>query len=116
MKFGICTSFDHAPAAKAAGWDYVEASVQSLLKGEVSDAEWDGMRQVGTSPLPTLAANMLVPANLKITGPDVNPEALRTYMDRVTRRAKQAGIETLVFGSGGARQVPEGFDRNKANQ
>ena len=54
MKFGICTSFDHAPAAQAAGWDYVEASVQTLLQGTVSDVEWRGLEQAKASPLPEL--------------------------------------------------------------
>jgi sugar phosphate isomerase/epimerase len=72
------------------------------------------MEQVETSPLPVLAANLLVPAAMKVTGPDVNLDALHTYMQRVTRRARRAGIEILVFGSGGARQVPEGFDRERA--
>jgi D-psicose/D-tagatose/L-ribulose 3-epimerase len=30
------------------------------------------------------------------------------------RRAEIAGIQTIVFGSGGARQIPDGFDRQQA--
>jgi sugar phosphate isomerase/epimerase len=32
----------------------------------------------------------------------------------VTSRAQKAGMKILVFGSGGARNVPEGFDRERA--
>jgi sugar phosphate isomerase/epimerase len=35
-------------------------------------------------------------------------------MLNVIRRAQQVGITRLVFGSGGARNVPDGFDRKKA--
>src|SRR4051812_33956938 len=117
MQFGICTSIDHAPAAKAAGWDYIEESVQALLEGLVPDAQWTGAAKVKRSALPVLTANLLVPAALKITGPDADMEGtLRPYIATAARRAKQVGIETLVFGSGGARNVPEGFDRGRAFQ
>jgi sugar phosphate isomerase/epimerase len=114
MEFGVCTSVDNAPAVKAAGWDYVEDSVQSLLQGLTPDADWQGLRRVQDAPLPVPTCNLLVPASLKITGPDASPPQLRAYLDTVLRRAAQCRIEILVFGSGGARQIPDGFDRNTA--
>lgn len=66
--------------------------------------------------LPVEAANTLVPASLKITGPAVSMDALRAYMSRVTERAQRLGLKVLVFGSAGARNVPEGFDRHRANE
>lgn len=116
MKFGICTSPEQAPAAKQAGWDYIEASVQALLQGTLPDDQWTGDRAVEAFALPVRAGFLLVPAALKITGPNVDPAALRNYIETITRRAKKVGMEMLVFGSGGARQVPEGFDRARAEQ
>src|SRR5207237_9062708 len=52
----------------------------------------------------------------KITGPEANMERLRDYMTRVTRRASKVGTKILVFGSAGARQIPDGFDRGKAKE
>src|SRR4051812_25584827 len=115
MQFGICTSIDHAPAAKAAGWDYIEESVQALLEGLVPDAQWTGAAKVKRSALPVLTANLLVPAALKITGPDADMEGtLRPYIATAARRAKQVGIETLVFGSGGGGDGSGGFGRGRA--
>ncbi len=109
MQFGICGSSSIALAAQAAGWDYVEENVQSVLKGQ--SPEW-------TAPAPAAlnapAANCMVPGSLPITGPKADPKALVAYVDNVLARAPQAGIKTIVFGSGGARNVPEGFDRNTA--
>lgn len=116
MQFGVCTACNAAEAVKAAGWDFIEDSVQRLLQGQTPDEQWHGGEQAGQSPLPIAAANMLVPGSLKITGPAVDAPALQQYMQRVLRRANQIGIQTLVFGSGGARQVPEGFDRTKARE
>jgi|ERR1700722_2831442 len=116
MQFGICTPVANAAAAKAAGWDFVEENVQSFLQGLKPDSEWAGDRIAAASPLPILAANCLVPGDLKITGPTADMEKLRAYMINVAARARKCSIKTLVFGSGGARNIPEGFDRAKAMQ
>ena len=114
MRFGICTQLENAAAVKAAGWDFVEESVQGLFQGQ--QASWAGQIRVTTSPLPVPSANMLVPGNLKITGPEADLNKLREYLTRVFDCAGQCGTKTLVFGSGAARNVPDGFDKTKAKQ
>jgi sugar phosphate isomerase/epimerase len=114
MKFGICTQLENGGAVKAAGWDFVEESVQGLFQGLV--ASWAGLTRTLTCPLPIPAANMLVPGQLKITGPEANVDRLREYMTRVLDRASQTSTKTLVFGSGGARMVPDDCDPAKAKQ
>ena len=113
MLFGICTPSGNAAALKAAGWDYVEDNVQGLLQGLVPDDQW-------TFPplpaLPILAANVLVPGSLRITGPEADLDRLTAYMATVAQRAGRVGIRTLAFGSGAARMVPTGFDRATAER
>jgi sugar phosphate isomerase/epimerase len=116
MRFGICTSLDNAAAAKSAGWDYIEESVQAIFQGLLPDDQWQGLARVRSSPLPVPACNLLVPGSLKITGPAADLSALRQYLERAISRAAKCGTTMLVFGSGGARQVPDGFDRIKAKQ
>jgi sugar phosphate isomerase/epimerase len=114
MKFGICTSVDNAAAVKAAGGDFVEEGVQHLLAAHIADDQWPGATRVQAAALPVPAANTLVPGALKIAGPDAQLEALRKYMTTIFRRANATHTRMLVFGSGGARNVPEGFDRTTA--
>jgi len=114
MQFGICTSIANAAAMKAAGWDYIEENVQNFLQGLVPDAQWHGEALAKGAAVPIRAACCLVPADMKIVGANVDFAKLTAYMGNVTARAKKCGIKTLVFGSGGARNVPEGFDREKA--
>lgn len=116
MRFGICTSTENAADVKRAGWDFVEELVQPTLRGDLPDAEWHGLDRILSSPLPVIAANALVPAAMKVTGPNADLDQLKVYMERVIRRAARAGIKTLVFGSGAARMVPEGFDRKIARR
>jgi sugar phosphate isomerase/epimerase len=114
MKWGISTSPAHADDAKATGWDFIEGNVQSLLEGGVDDSAWSGLSKVQHLSLPQPAANCLAPGSLKITGPAVDATALDRYMHNVLSRAPKLGLKTLVFGSGAARNVPEGFDREQA--
>ena len=112
MRLGVCVSLEQSSAMKAAGWDYIEESVQGLLQGLTPDESWKGAAAVAASKLPISAANMLVPAVLRITGPTADLAALEKYIATVTLRAAKTGITTLVFGSGGARNIPEGFNRD----
>lgn len=115
-QFGICTSPDNAAVVKEAGWDFVEGHVQNLFQGMLDDSSWQGRATITSAALPVPAANCLLPGDLKVVGPAVDFEKLRTYMSRAIARAGGCGTTTLVFGSGVARNVPEGFDRAKAQQ
>jgi sugar phosphate isomerase/epimerase len=114
MRFGICAKIDRGGELKSAGADFVEENVQTLLQGLVDDGQWRAPEASGAAALPLFAANSLVPGDLKIVGESVDFERLGRYIANVTKRARQLGIKLLVFGSGGARNVPEGFDRQRA--
>jgi len=117
MQFGVCSPLDRAPVVKAAGWDYVEAGVPELLQGTiVDDAQWSGEALLKQSPLPIRAAYLLVPPTLKIVGPEADLAALKTYLRRIVSRADRLDIRVLGFGSGGARNVPDGFERARARE
>src|SRR5512133_747590 len=115
MKFGVCGGPKVARIAKAAGYDYFEWGVGDLLHPRedeiVFQAALAEARAVG---LPFPAANVFVPADLKITGPVVDSQALKSFVTTAFERAEQAGVERIVFGSGAARRIPDGFDRQIA--
>jgi len=116
MRFGVCTDLGKAPAVQAAGFQFVEASVQGLLEGMKDDREWKGLEAATACPLPIPSANVMVPGTLKITGPQADLGKLREYMVRVLERARKTRTTIIVFGSGAARHAPEGFDRDEAKQ
>jgi sugar phosphate isomerase/epimerase len=117
MKIGLCASFDQADIAANAGFDYLEANVQGLLKAEASEDDFaPGLKAAQTAPLPTLAANCFLPGALKCVGPDVDIDRLVRYAETAFRRARLVGMKFIVFGSGAARQIPEGFDSATARK
>jgi len=115
MKIGLCTGFDGAAMAREAGFDYIEDTVGAVLKPlEPEEAFLPVLEEIKASPLPCPALNAFVPAHLKITGPDANLAALETYCATAFERARRAGVTMIVFGSGGARKVPEGWEHERA--
>ncbi len=116
MQFGVCGGPAMADTAAGLGFDYAEWSVPALLMPrEPETAFRAALQQAQAAALPYPVVNCFVPGDLKITGPDVDPQALRVYVTTAMHRARQAGVEVIVFGSGGARQIPEGFDRQRAH-
>jgi sugar phosphate isomerase/epimerase len=115
MKYGICGEFGMAASAKQAGYDYLEVNVCAVLRPREGETEFAvSLAQLKGCGLPCTAANGFLPGDLKVTGPEVDGAALELYVTTAMARAERAGIRTIVFGSGDARRVPEGFDHARA--
>ncbi|MFW6255869.1 MAG: sugar phosphate isomerase/epimerase family protein [Candidatus Sumerlaeota bacterium] len=115
MQFGICGHPDQSAAMANAGCDYMETNVQGLLKPEAPEEEFlPELEKILSAKVPVKGANCFIPGHLRITGEEVSMDKLEAYAKVACNRAKQAGIDTIVFGSGGARRIPDGFDRDKA--
>lgn len=115
IQFGACGGPDIGGALRNAGFDFVELNVQRDLLPEQDSAAFEPMRRkIDQCPLPCTAANCFVPGHLKITGPDMDMGALTKYVETACGRAARVGIEAIVFGSGGARQIPDGVGRDQA--
>lgn len=115
MKFGVCGDFSQAPILAVAGFDFLEINVQGNLKPEADESVFlPELTRIQACPLPCTVANCFLPGHLKPVGPDVSKEKLRRYVETACDRARRAGIGTIVFGSGGARHIPDGFDRSQA--
>ncbi len=111
MLYGVCCgNADAVEAAQAAGFDFVEFTVANRLRPTQDDGEFeDGERDSPAAALPCPAVNCFLPGSLPLFGPDFNEKKLFAYVDRVFSRARQVGVETIVFGSGKARQLPDGM-------
>jgi len=113
VQFGVCASLDDAPWIKDAGADYLEANVQAVL------APMDAARRPpdpAALTLPIAAYNCFLPGDLRVTGPDADRARLATYAERACRRARSSGASIIVFGSGAARKVPDGWPRARAEE
>ena len=101
--------------AAQAGFDYIEMTVGELLKPREDEAACAAaLAEVRQGGLPCPAGNVFVPGDLKITGPTANLALLESYVTTACHRAERAGVKVIVFGSGGARRIPDRFERSEA--
>src|SRR5881394_632091 len=113
VKVGYCTSLKNVDAAKAAGFDYVELSATEVAA--LSDADFEAAAaHLKQARIATPTANLFVPQTIKVVGPDIDFELQTAHVGKVMSRLSALGVEILVFGSGGARRVPDGFSRDEA--
>ena len=117
MQFGVCGDPALAAIAARASYDFAEWSVGPLLNPRGSeDAFRAALGETRVAGIPYRVVNGFVPEDLKITGPEACSSELEKYVTVTCRRAEQADIEVIVFGSGSARQFPEGFDAQVARE
>jgi sugar phosphate isomerase/epimerase len=114
---GISGSLDQAAALKADGAEFLTESVGSFLVPDKPEEEFEkNLARLADSPLPVLACNGFIrPAHLRCTGPEANHDLICTWAETAFRRLKKAGGKFIVFGSGGSRQLPDGWPKEKAD-
>jgi sugar phosphate isomerase/epimerase len=114
MRFGVCAGSDRAAAMAAVGYDYIELGAGGELVPDQDETVWSEKRRVLESlPLPCETFNLFV-RGFKVTGPEADPAVQEQYVHTALARAAQVGGKIIVFGSGGARRVPDGYPREQA--
>jgi len=119
VTFGICAEApgeSRAKALRAAGCDYYEPGIATGVMApnrEDFDAHLATWSEGGLGPR---SANLFLPGDLKVVGPDVERGRVQAYMTEALERARALGIGCVVFGSAEAREVPDGFPRDEAHR
>ena len=113
VQVGYCSTLKNIDAAKAAGFDYLELGTSEIAA--LSDEEFEKavahIKEVG---LQVPVTNLFLPAALKVTGPQTNRDEQMAYVKKAFARLSRLGTGIVVFGSGGARRVPDGFPKDDA--
>jgi D-psicose/D-tagatose/L-ribulose 3-epimerase len=113
IRVGRCVGIAGMAETKAMGFDYVELGVRDIAK--LSDAEFEqAVARHREAGLPTPVANVFLPNEMKIVGPGVDQAPAVDYARKAFDRMQKLGVTTIVFGSGGARKVPDGFSKDEA--
>ncbi len=114
MKFGCCISLEQAYIAETIGFDYLELPVRNLMP-EAKERNFNPvLLKISSLKIVPEVFNLFIPPDLKIVGDTVDEIRLDYYIKNALRRASVIGGKIIVFGSGGARQVPENFSREIA--
>ena len=113
IKLGICTSPENIGLVEKAGFNFIEIGF-SWLAGLSEEEYQKALSQVRAAGIGAEAANGMVPGDIKLTGPEADEAKIRAYLEKAFSRGREIGLKVVVFGSGAARGVPEGFPHGEA--
>lgn len=114
MRFGYCMNLDFMKddfaksvfdSVAEAGFDYVELSLSAI--SQLPEAGLLALKEQ-LKAIPCKACNLFFPQNLTIVGENMDMAGIRAYLGNMLPLMADMGVETLVFGNGGARQIPPG--------
>lgn len=108
MKIGICAPFAQVNDLLALGFDYVEGSLT-----ELADMPREDYEKLLADNVRVYACNGMIPPRYRLTGPQADLAAAEEYCRLAAERAGALGAKVIVFGSGGARQLPEGTSQEE---
>jgi sugar phosphate isomerase/epimerase len=114
---GMSAKLGQAAMVKAAGAEFLTLGVGDLLVPDKPEADFEKLlAQLAAAPLPVLACNGFIrPAHLRCVGPEANHDLILEWSETTFRRMKKAGGKFIVFGSGGARKIPDGWTKEQAD-
>ena len=112
--FGACRdSVADVAIMRDLGYDFWEWSAGAAFDPAKDDAWWQTQKEeIAKRPLPLRSCNGFIPGSFRITGPKADHGPALDYAEKILRRADEIGVRTVVFGSGGARNVPGDFAGN----
>jgi D-psicose/D-tagatose/L-ribulose 3-epimerase len=112
--FGTVNPLQSIETLAALGFDYAEPALSHTL-ALAPDALASARAKLAASGIRVETMNWFLPGTeIKLTGPDTEPAKIRAYVEKALELAQSFGVKVIVFGSPGARTVPEGFPRDKA--
>ena len=107
MKIGACISADRLETAARIGFDYAELAVTAV--NSLSETQ---LKALQASPIPIETFNCLFPGDLPLIQSE--DAMIRSYLYPALEKVASVGGKLVVFGSGGARRIPEGYPYREA--
>ena len=115
--FGACRStVEDVAIMRDLGYDFWEWSAGAAFNPDKDDSWWQTQKEeIAKRSLPLRSCNGFLPGKFRLTGPKADHAPALDYAETVLRRADEIGVKTVVFGSGGARNVPGDFTGPREN-
>ena len=114
---GVSAKLEHAADLQSAGADFITLGVSEALMPDKPEADFERhLEKIAALPLPVRACNSFIrSAHLRCVGPDANHDLVLDWAETTFRRMKRIGGTIIVFGSGGARRLPDGWAKKQAD-
>ena len=123
MRFGCCgsmvamkpdgTGIEIIEQLEEIGYDYIELSLAHLMA--LPELEFLKIKErIFSLGINCEVCNNFFPPYLKLTGNEIDTLKIEAYVRKSIEMAGQLGVKIIVFGSGSAKNVPDGFSKDKA--
>ena len=110
MRYGMCVGFDDFDKIKTVaqiGYDYCEFGFQPIARA--SDEEIDKIKAVlDECNIKCESTNCFLPSEYNVSAGLKDEAEVAKFIEEGMRKGKKLGLEVCVFGSGGAKRIPEG--------
>lgn len=113
MKIGWCGRLENAEIMKRVGLDYIEIPIAPLNIEDDEDFK-AAKAAIASSPLATTASNTFFARDIRVVGPEIDERRVKSYIARAAEICATAKSNVVVLGSGWARNVPEHWERSRA--
>ena len=110
---GMTTSYKNDSLLHAEGFTYIEESVTRLLAPDIPEDTFRlRLQEIRRMKCLLENCNGFFPGTMKLVGPAVDEKQVLGYVDKVMQRAQVTGIKIIVLGSGTARNIPSGINKD----
>lgn len=101
--------------ARAAGFEYVELALQDVLS--LPEPEFQTLAaKLADSGLRAFSGYNPVPREFRLVGPETDLAAQNAHLAHLVTRAAALKLSCLIFNSGAAWRVPEGYPARQATE
>lgn len=119
MRFGCCVGMfssksdpigrSYLPVLKELNYDFAELPLAQVM--DLSNNEFISLvEELHELSLPCDCCNNFLPGFLRLTGEKTAPAGvLDAYLEKALYRASALGAKIVIFGSSGAKNIPEGY-------
>lgn len=115
---GIVSDFENDSLLHTNGYGFMVESISKCISPRSVSEEQFQRNLEAFKILKTnlYALNIFIPGDLKVVGPEVDEAKILSYAEAVFKRCRAANVNLVIWGSGGSRRVPDGFDKIKARE
>lgn len=118
MKRSCCIGYNDPERLKTIskiGFECVESNLSAIAAEEERTVR-EFRKLIDSLGLACASFNGLLPAQIKLFGPDYDVNALKSYLERAFYYASVSGTQIVTLGSSRSRNIPEGMPKEKAEE
>jgi len=115
-EIGVVGEIEKDSLFSSAGFTYLIDNAGRIMSPKnVSDEQFESrLAQIRKSKIKLMAVNVFMPGDMKLVGPAVDEPRIFEHATVIFKRCQAAGIQMVVWGSGGARRIPDGVNPSTA--